>query len=375
MAETARVARPERGPSQALTRDATGRSAALAAGSTVLAVYWAVPPTPCLRARRERTIGVCVEGERVTGSLQVADPDGERDAVERGEIGPRPRDRSDAPVRVGVVEDPGELPLPGPRDLVVDAEERAQPLDGDERLGAPEDSRAREPAGGELRQDHGDVGSRRERPANRVTEPLLELDAVQQARLAVVRGELGQPELPPVPGRDVANGDEALRAAGLVGDGAPRRDHPDASSVAMPERELAVHLAARLELGVPCLDLVPVLGRPERVRGHRAEELVLVEPDQLAERSIDGPNAIRRGRRTARRESPRAAFARHPTRRAGARRPSRHRARSQSANAVARPRVSAAAVAMRTPRSDGAASRSERTARTTPETETASRSA
>ena len=53
----------------------------------------------------------------------------------------------------------------------------------------------------------------------------------------------------------------------------------------------------------------------------------------------------------------------------------RHLARSQSANAVARPRVSAAAVAIRTPRSDGAASRRERTARTTPETEIASRRA
>ena len=117
--------------------------ASLAAGSTVLAVYWDSAADALPSRRRERTIGVCVEGERVTGSLQVADPDGERDPVERGEIGPRPRDRSDAPVRVGVVEDPRELPLPGPRDLVVDAEERAQPLDGDERLGAPEDSRAR----------------------------------------------------------------------------------------------------------------------------------------------------------------------------------------------------------------------------------------
>ena len=141
-----------------------------------------------------------------------------------------------------------------------------------------------------------------------------------------------------MPGRDVANADEALRAACLVGDGTPRRDHPDASSVAMPERELAVHLATRLEVGVPCLDLVPVLGRPERVRRHRAEELVLVEPDRsqsgrLTDRmppswTTNSPSGIAASSVRASSHSPCScsAAARHP-------------ARSQSANAVARPKV------------------------------------
>ena len=63
------------------------------------------------------------------------------------------------------------------------------------------------------------------------------------------------------------------------------------SPSAMAERELGDELAARFELGVPHLDFVSVLRRPERERCLLAEELLPFEAGQVAEAAVDGADS------------------------------------------------------------------------------------
>ena len=70
-----------------------------------------------------------------------------------------------------------------------------------------------------------------------------------------------------------------------------------------------------IELGVPGVELVPVLGRPEREGRLGAEERVPVEPELVAETAVDRADASVLRRRGARRGGPRGAPGRCPSRR------------------------------------------------------------
>jgi hypothetical protein len=123
---------------------------------------------------------------------------------------------------------------------------------------------------------------------NCVREARLELAAVEQPGLLVAGRELGQPTLAAVARRDVADSHEVTAGSGAVVDGPPGDEDPNAVAAAMAERELGDELAARFELGVPRLDLVPVLRRPERERSLLTEQLLPVEAEQVAESAVDG---------------------------------------------------------------------------------------
>ena len=113
----------------------------------------------------------------------------------------------------------------------------------------------------------------------------------KRPRLGVAHREIGEPPLATMALRDVAHRDEVPRLPVVHRDDASRDQHAKAAAVPVTERELPDVLASSVELGVPGVELVAVLGRPEGEGRLGAEERVPVEAELVAETAVDRANA------------------------------------------------------------------------------------